>query len=119
MLATRLLPFTHNLDAGALDQQVERTRARALGDRDGQAFLPPAQSVVVKRGPVQVRQPQEARYQSGVWLDSRPNGAFSIRQARMPQREGLKASKPATRHRYPLHLGTKPEQQNATLQAAL
>lgn len=51
--------FADHLDAGAVDQQMQSILARAIGDLDGQHFLPTAQRAVVRNRPVQSRQGQQ------------------------------------------------------------
>jgi hypothetical protein len=45
------LPFALDLDAGAVDQQVQRTLRPAIGDVDLQGLLPPAQGAEVRHRP--------------------------------------------------------------------
>lgn len=55
VLAAGPVPFAHGLNAGAVDQQVQRPRARAVGNSDGQIPLASAEGAEVGHGPVQLR----------------------------------------------------------------
>lgn len=53
------------LDPGAVDQQVQSTRARAIGDQDGQMFLAAAQRADIRHGPIKPGQVQQACHHPG------------------------------------------------------
>ena len=60
MLAGVPFAFALNLDAGAIDQQVQRTLGAAIGDVDGQGFLAARQRAEVGHRPVEANQAQQA-----------------------------------------------------------
>lgn len=51
-------PITDHLDPGAVDQQVQASRAGARAQIDRQTLLAPAQRRIIRRQPVQTRQPE-------------------------------------------------------------
>ena len=61
------LPFTvaQELDPGAVHQQIQRPRSATIGDLNLQGLLPAAEGRIVRHGPVQPRQAQEARDHPG------------------------------------------------------
>ena len=60
MLAGVPLPFALDLDAGAVDQQVQRAAGSTVGNIDLQGLLAPRQRAEVGHGPVQAGQAQQA-----------------------------------------------------------
>ena len=59
------LAFAFDLDAGAVDQEVERALRAAIGDVDLQGLLATAKGAEVGHRPVQADQPQQALDRSG------------------------------------------------------
>ena len=51
MLARVPLAFTFHLDAGAIDEQVNRPLGAAIWDGHVQGLLPPGQGAEVRHGP--------------------------------------------------------------------
>ena len=112
VLAGAPLALASGLDAGAVDEQVQGAGARAVGNLDAQALLAPAERAEVRHGPVQLGQLQEARHQSRRLPQSKAEQRLQ-RQASLncSVREGRRTTAAASRHRQPLHLRVKPDQQ--------
>ena len=78
-----LMPVLH-------DQQKQRTLAGAAGHRDGQVLLAPTQRAVVRHGPVQLGEPQEASNRPGCLPQWQPEQRPSrIRHAWMAASEKM------------------------------
>lgn len=65
MLAGVPLAFALDLDAGAVDQQMQRTIRSTVGDVHLQGFLPPRQRAEVRHRPVEAGQSQQALDEPG------------------------------------------------------
>lgn len=58
------LALTLGLDAGAVDQQIQRTHAATVRDSHVQLSLAATQCTEVRHGPVQTDQPQKALHEA-------------------------------------------------------
>lgn len=108
------LPFALDLDAGAVDQQVQRALRPAIGDVDLQDLLASAQGTEVWRGPIEADQPQEALDEASR-LAQRQAEQHLHGQAGLDSSiaiEGLSAPL-AGRRGLPAHLSVKPDRQRA------
>ena len=65
MLARVPLAFTFHLDAGAIDEQVNRPLGAAIWDGHVLGLLPPGQGAEVEHRPVETDQPQQALDEPG------------------------------------------------------
>ena len=81
VLAGVPLPFALDLDAGAIDQEVQRPLRPAIGDIDLQRLLPAAQRGS-KSGTAQSRPISRSKLSTNpvVCLSAMPKSTFSVRQ---------------------------------------
>ena len=110
------LAVSEELDAGAVDQQVQWPIGTAIRDLDGQGFLPVAQRGVVWHRPVQPRQPQQARHHPG-GLPERQLEQHFDRQTELDGRIGKdwRTPRPPITRRAPGHVRVHPDQQRSPL----
>lgn len=110
MLARVPLSFTFRFDPGRVDQQVQRTRPSAIGDRDAQRLLAAAQGAEVRHFPVKACQPQQA-FNEPRRLPERHAEQHLHRKTNLNCRiaELALASALAGRRGRPFHLGIKPD----------
>lgn len=93
VLAGVPFPLALDLDACAVDQQVQRTLRPAKGDVDLQRLLTAAEGAEGRHRPVQADQPQEAfdkpsspwslgpvAFHGSICLSAMPNSTFIVRQ---------------------------------------
>lgn len=111
-------PFSiaHSLDAGAVDQQVQRSRTGTAGNFNEQALLPPAQRTEVRHRPIKPGHLQQARDHAGGLTQGQLEQRFE-RQANLNRRireDGL-TSALAGRRGQPLHPRIKPNLQRTSL----
>lgn len=109
------LAIAEELDAGAVHQQVQRPASTAIGDLHLQGLLPAAQGRVVRNGPVQPGQAQQAGDHS-CGLPERQLEQHLDRQAELDRRvrkDGRTPWAPLMR-RMPSHLFVQPDQQRST-----
>jgi len=112
------LPFAiaEELDACAVDQQIQRAIRAAIRDLDGQGLLPAAQRGKVRHGPVQAGQSQQAGPHPG-GLAQRQLEQDLDRQAELDGRIGKdrRPSGPTVTRRAPSHVLVEPDQQRPPL----
>jgi hypothetical protein len=80
MLARVPLAFALDLDARAVDQQVQRPLGAAVGDVHSQGLLAAADRAEVRHRPVEADQPQEALDEPVVCRNAIPKRTFIVRQ---------------------------------------
>ena len=116
MLAGVPLAFAFRLDAGAVDQQVQRPLRAAVGDGHGQGLLPPAQRAEVRHSPVEANQAQQAFHEPGCLPESHAEEELH-RQARLNCGIAiLRLPSPlAGRWWHPGHVRIEPDGQGTTL----
>ena len=114
MLAGVPLAFALDLDARAVDEQVQRATRPTVGDVDGQGLLTAGQRAEVGYRPVEANQPQQALDEPGR-LPERHAEQNLHRKARLDGgiAVGLLSATPACRHGIPAHLGVEPDCQRA------
>ena len=112
MLAGLPLAVAEELDAGAIHQQVQRPVGTAIRDLHLQGLLSAAQRRVVRNGPVQPRQLQQACDHPG-GLPERQLEQHLDRQAELDRRvrDDRWAPRTALMRRVPGHLLVQPDQQ--------
>ena len=112
------LPFTvaEELDASAVNQQVQRPIGAPIRDLDGERLLPPTQGRVIRHGPVQVRHLQQAGDHPGR-LPQRQLEQDLDGQAKLDRgiSEHGRATGLAIRQRKPGHVLVQPDQQRPAL----
>ena len=108
-------PFALDLDAGAIDQQVQWPLGAAVGDVHGQGLLAAGQRAEVGHRPVQTDQPQQALDEAGR-LPERHAEQHLHRESRLYSgvAVALLAATSACRRAIPAHLRTEPDRQRAT-----
>ncbi len=106
------LAFAQELDAGAVNQQVQRRGAGPVGQLHAQAFLTPAHGAEVGHFPVQTRQAQQAFNRAQTLAQSQAEQAFDA-QAELDRgvREYLLAPPLATGRGVPLHVFVQPDRE--------
>ena len=116
MLARLPFAIAEELDASAVDQQVQWPIGTSIRNLDGQDLLPPAQRREVRHGPVQTRQPEQAGHHSG-GLAQRELEENLDRQAELNGGIGEDrwASRPPITLCAPGHVLVHPDQQRAAL----
>ncbi|MBB3987789.1 hypothetical protein GGQ68_004143 [Sagittula marina] len=110
MLARAPLSFTFRFDPGRVDQQVQRTRSSAIGDRDAQRLLAATQGAEVRHFPVKACQSQQA-FDEPRRLPKGHTKQYLHRKTNLNCRiaELALAAAPAGRRGRPFHLGIKPD----------
>lgn len=108
--------FTLGLDADAIDQEVQRTRAAAIGDSYVQRPLATAQGAEVRHGPVHPDQPKKALHKA-CRLSQRHAEQHLHGQAGLDR--GIAETRlPPTFsgwRRLPHHVGIEPDRQRSSL----
>ena len=112
MLAGVPLAFSFDLDASAIDQEVQWAFRAAIGDVDRKRPLPSADGAEVRHGPVQTRQPQQALDEARRLTKRHPEQHFHG-QACLDRgiTEGPRSAPLAGRFGIPVHLGIEPDRQ--------
>ena len=112
------LPFAiaEELNTGAVHEQVQRAIGATVRDLDGERLLPSAQGRVVRHGPIQVCQLQQAGNHPGR-LPERQLEQDLDGQTELDRRirEYRRATWAAVRRREPGHILVEPDQQRPTL----
>ena len=80
VLAGVSLPFSLDLDAGAVDQEMQPAGGSAIRDVDLQGLLTAAEGAEVWHRPVEVDQMQQALYKPRGLPEPNPNSTFIVRQ---------------------------------------
>ena len=116
MLAGMPLPLALGLDAGAVDQQVQRSRRATVGNADGQGLLAPAQRAEIWHRPVEADQAQKALDEAGR-LTKRHAEQHFHRKAGLDRGVAILRlpAAPAGRRRHPRHVRIEPDRQGAAL----
>ena len=114
VLARVPLAFALNLDAGAVDQQVQRPFGATIRDVDGEGLLAAAQRAEVGHRPVKPDQAQQAfdepRRLPECHAEQHLHGKAGLDRAIAV---ALPAATPACRCGLPAHLGIEPDRQRA------
>ena len=115
MLSGLPLAITEELDAGAVDEQVQGAIGAPIGDLDGQGLLPPAQGRIVWHGPVQASHLQQAGHHP-CRLPERQLEQDLYRQAELDRRvrKHRRPTGAAVMRRKPGHVLVQPDQQGST-----
>jgi hypothetical protein len=109
MLARVPFAFTLDLDAGAVDQQVQRALRATIRNVDRKRPLASADGAEVRHGPIESRQPQEAFHKASRLAKRHPEQDFH-REARLDcgVAEGPRSAPLAGGFGIPVHLGIEP-----------
>ena len=112
------LPFTiaQELDPGTLDEQVKQAIGTPIRDLDSQGLLTPARGRLIRHGPVQAWQLQQAGHHPGR-LPERQLEQHLDGQAKLDcrNREHRRATGATVWQREPGHLLVQPDQQRTAL----
>jgi hypothetical protein len=116
MLARLPFAIAQELDASAVHEQVQRASGATVRDLDGERLLPATQGRVVRHGPVQVCQLQQAGNHPGR-LPERQLEQDLDGQTELDRRirEYRRATRAAVMWREPGHVLVLPDQQRPTL----
>ena len=106
------LTLSEELDSRAVGQQLQGLRAGPIANLHLQRLLTPAHRAVVRRRPVQPRQPQQALHQPQRLPQGQPEQALDA-QAELDRRvrEGPLATALARGRSQPLHVPVQPQRQ--------
>ena len=109
--------FALNLNASAVDQQVQRTLGAAIRDIDSQCLLAARHGAEVGRRPVEANQSQQAFDEAGC-LPQRHPEQYLHRETRLNSGVAiaLLVATPACRHGIPAYLGVGPTSRDISAQ---